>query len=337
MSTKDVIVAHLEQVDSATGRDLRDHLGISRQALNSHIRPLLASGRVVKSGSTRNARYYASRRAPASTGLSRSFPLRGQGEHQVYENIAIRLNLRALLRPNVLSLVEYAFTGMLNNAIDHSRSAQCRVSIQIGPGNVWFQVRDHGIGMFHSIADKLGLDDEYAAMIELVKGKTAIKSTSHAGEGIFFTAKCADRLKIRSHRIQLEWDRARGDVFVSERRFTKGTTVEFNLRRDTRMRLANVFSTYGSREHDCQFNKTNVMVKLVKTEYVSRSEARQLLANLETCDEIELSFKDVKQMGQGFADEIFRVFANRHPGIKIRTVRINPTIAAMIRHVRDQH
>ena len=336
MSTKDVIVEHLEKLDSATGRELRDRLGISRQALNSHIRPLLASGRVVKSGSTRNARYYSSRHAPASTRLSSNFSLCGLGEHQAYENIAIRLNLRALLRPNVLSIVEYAFTGILNNAIDHSNSEQCQVSAQIGPGHVWFQVRDRGIGVFHSIAAKLGLDNEHAAMIELVKGNPKTKSATHSGEGIFFIAKCADRLKIRSHRIQLEWDRARDDVFVSEPRFCTGTIVEFNLRRDSRTRLANLFSTYESRDNNCQFNKTNVLVKLIKPEYVSRSEARQLMANLEEYKEIELNFKGVKQMGQGFADEIFRVFANRHPDIKIRTARINPSIAAVIRHVKEQ-
>ncbi|MCZ6781406.1 MAG: STAS-like domain-containing protein, partial [Nitrospirae bacterium] len=62
-------------------------------------------------------------------------------------------------------------------------------------------------------------------------------------------------------------------------------------------------------------------------------EARRLLANLETFSEIVLDFRDVKSLGQGFADEVFRVFAGRYPAIAISTENTNPVIDAMIRHV----
>jgi hypothetical protein len=41
----------------------------------------------------------------------------------------------------------------------------------------------------------------------------------------------------------------------------------------------------------------------------------------------------VQSVGQGFADEVFRVFAGRNPAIAIATVNTNPVIDAMIRHV----
>ena len=41
----------------------------------------------------------------------------------------------------------------------------------------------------------------------------------------------------------------------------------------------------------------------------------------------------VRHVGQGFADEIFRVFASRHPGIVIRLTNATPAVEAMIRHV----
>ena len=62
---------------------------------------------------------------------------------------------------------------------------------------------------------------------------------------------------------------------------------------------------------------------------ISRSEARRLLLGLEKFKEIILDFKDVKKIGQGFADEIFRVFHNRHPNIVINTVNVSPTIKQM--------
>jgi hypothetical protein len=160
---------------------------------------------------------------------------------------------------------------------------------------------------------------------------------AHTGEGIFFTSRAADRFVLRSHRVQVEWNRLRDDVFVSSPRFLQGTSVSFAIQRDSRLRLESVFAEFAPEEYDFQFQKTRMLVKLLQRDYVSRSEARRLLANLEKFREIVLDFRDVKSVGQGFADETFRVFANRHPGIRITTEHANPAVDAMIRHVRSQH
>jgi hypothetical protein len=65
----------------------------------------------------------------------------------------------------------------------------------------------------------------------------------------------------------------------------------------------------------------------------SRSAAKRLLHNLDCFSEIELDLGDVRHVGQGFADEIFRVFASRHPGIVIRPTNTTAAVEAMIRHV----
>ena len=44
----------------------------------------------------------------------------------------------------------------------------------------------------------------------------------------------------------------------------------------------------------------------------------------------------VRRVGQGFADEIFRVFATAHPGIEIRAINASSAVGAMLRHVRDR-
>jgi hypothetical protein len=79
-----------------------------------------------------------------------------------------------------------------------------------------------------------------------------------------------------------------------------------------------------------------VWVKLLQPDYVSRSEARRLLVNLEKFREIVLDFRDVRSVGQGFADEVFRVFTGRNPEIVIRSENVNPAVMAMIRHVSRQ-
>jgi len=316
---------------SATSPELAEHLGITRQAVNQHIRQLLGRRQIVKTGSTRAARYYLPDHAPKGRRFERTFILAGLDESEVYQELALALNLRSL-RDNVESIVHYAFTEMLNNAIDHSESGQCKVTLDVGPACVHFTVRDFGIGVFHSIADKLGLPDEHAAMIELIKGKTTTMPDRHSGEGIFFVSRAADRYTLCSHRLQLRRGRFADDIFVSDQRRMEGTLVEFEIGSTSRTSLEKVFEKFAPAEYDFRFEKTRVFVKLLQKDYVSRSEAKRLLHNLEKFSEIELDMREVANVGQGFVDEVFRVFCTRHPGIAISAVNASSAAAAMVRH-----
>jgi DNA-binding MarR family transcriptional regulator len=327
------MLAYLSRRRSASGGELRSHLGISRQALSVHVRSLIETGKVVRSGSARGARYMLRGRAPAAAAISRALRIRGLDEARSWDELAAGLNLHRALRPNVEAVAHYAFTEMLNNAIEHSEAERCSIRLRLEPGTLSFEIRDPGIGVFHSIASKLHLDDENTALVELLKGRTTTMREAHTGEGIFFTSRAADRFVLRSHRIQVEWSRIKDDVFVSNPRFLKGTSVSFLIQRSSRLYLEEIFREFAPEEYDFRFLKTRVLVKLLQRDYVSRSEARRLIANLEKFSEIVLDFRDVKSVGQGFADEVFRVFARRHPAIKIAAENTKPAVDAMIRHV----
>jgi hypothetical protein len=146
--------------------------------------------------------------------------------------------------------------------------------------------------------------------------------------------RCGNRdgFVLRSHRIELEWDRQRDDVFVPQRRFLVGTDVRFSVRRSARQRLEAVFSEFAPAEFDYELLRTQVHVKLLRKDYVSRSEAKRLLVNLEKFRQIELDFRDVVSVRQGFADGVFRVFSSRHPEIEISARGADPAVAAMLRH-----
>lgn len=331
-STRDSIRKLLAKKGSASGPELATALGITRQAISLHLRQMIAAGDVFKSGSTRAARYFPGDYAPAPRRTRLDLPLPGLDESVVYNKVAMTMNL-AGLPPNVEAIAHYAFTEMLNNAIDHSMADRCAIEVQLDAARFSFSVKDSGIGVFQSIASKKELDDEPAAMIELIKGKTTTMPDVHSGEGIFFVSRAADRFVLRSHRLQLEWDRDRDDVFVSDPRFTKGTLVQFEIRKDSRTRLSDVFAAFAPEEYDYRFEKTRVQVKLLRSDYVSRSEAKRLLHNLDRFSEIELDFRGVRHVGQGFADEVFRVFAAAHPGIVIRAANAAEPVTAMVRHV----
>jgi anti-sigma regulatory factor (Ser/Thr protein kinase)/biotin operon repressor len=336
MDPKRAILAYLARRRAVPARALREHLGITRQALNVHMRQLIRSGKVLKSGSTRGASYSLARRPPPSVVQGRAVSLRGLDESKVYDQLSTALNLRTHVKRNVEAIVHYAFTEMLNNAIEHSAADRGRVRVRLEPAAVGFEVSDPGIGVFHSISSKLGLEDEQAGLLELLKGRTTTMREKHTGEGIFFTSRVADRFVLRSHRIRLEWNRFKDDVFVSRQRFLAGTRVDFLIERGTRRRLEDIFGEFAPAEYDYRFDKTRVLVKLLQTEYVSRSEAKRLLANLDKFREVVLDFRDVTSIGQAFADEVFRVFAAAHPGIKVSAENADPVVAAMLRHVGGQ-
>ena len=335
MSTPESIMAFLQEQGASGSKTLCKHLGISRQALNVHLNRLIDEGRVVRTGATRNTQYSLPGRLPQPRQYSSERLTEDLDENSVFQRIALSLNLPHALTPNAETVFQYVFTEILNNAIDHSESVKVRVSVVLGPQSVSAEIKDNGIGIFLSIAQKLGYPDEHDALLQLVKGKTTTMPEAHSGEGIFFSSKAASVLVIRSHRIEVEWNRKLKDVFVSNRRHVKGTHVQIEVRRDSRTKLEGIFDEFAPREFDYQFSKSRVHVKLLGNKYISRSEARRLILNLEKFKIIELDFKNVESIGQGFTDEVFRVFSNNHPAIAIQVTNASPAIDAMIQHARS--
>jgi anti-sigma regulatory factor (Ser/Thr protein kinase) len=335
MTTPESILAFLQEKGSSGSKTLCEHLGISRQALNVHLNRLIDEDKVVRTGATRNARYSLPEHLPRPKPYRGEFLTGDLDENRVYQRLVLSLNLSHALNPNAETVFQYVFTEMLNNAIDHSESRKVRVSTVLEPGSVKAEVRDNGIGVFSSIAQKLNFPDEHDALLQLVKGKTTTMPEAHSGEGIFFASKAASTLVIRSHRIQVEWSKRLRDIFVSNRRYVKGTHVQIEVRRNSRTKLEDIFNEFAPQEFDYEFSRSKVHVKLLGNKYISRSEARRLLVNLEKFKLVELDFKNVESVGQGFADEVFRVFANTQPGIIIHPVNTSPAVGTMIQHARS--
>jgi len=338
MNTKEKILQFITTNKSASGPELVMHFGISKQAINKHIKALVQEQKIVKKGVTRGSIYILASKtktAPALPKINETLQLKGLEEHEVFRNIDLRTNLKRLVSEQAFTILRYAFTELLNNSIDHSTSQTCSVQIVLDQYDVNFIIRDFGIGIFQSISSKFGLNDEQEALGELLKGKTTTMSERHSGEGVFFSSKSADKVAFRSHNINVVFDNLKNDVFVEHKRFIEGTDVRFSISRNTKRELSEIFSQYSPEEYNYQFEKTKVMVKLFLRDYVSRSEAKRLISGLDKFKEVILNFENVASIGQGFADEIFRVFQNDHPDIRILTENTDPVLQQMIKHVVD--
>jgi hypothetical protein len=149
----------LSNQKSANARELLELFGFSRQALHKHMKDLIRTGKVLKHGTTRGARYTLSgvsgdkRSAFERLGLLRTykkrFAVEGLEEHKVFEEISLFLGLRKYVNKNTYTTAEYAFTEILNNAVEHSYSKNVAVLVIVDPDGLQFAIRDHGIGAFH--------------------------------------------------------------------------------------------------------------------------------------------------------------------------------------------
>jgi DNA-binding MarR family transcriptional regulator len=341
MDTRSRILAALRSRRSWSGAQIAAALGLTRQAAHRHLIRLLDEGLVRRTGRTRGVLYRLPDRggnAPASSSpasFHRAYRIDGLMEDAVFADAEVRLALRRSLSGAAYEIFAYAFTEMLNNAIEHSHSPTCTVDVTLADREVRAQIRDQGVGVFSSVAERHNLPEEEAAIGELLKGKATSLPERHAGEGIFFTSKACDNLSLRSHRLDLVFDTRKKDTFVTVRTYIKGTDVALRVSRSARRRLKDVFSSFAPEEFEFRFDRSLVIVRFFAREHVSRSEARRLLARLDQFREVILDFSGVRSIGQGFADEIFRVFAHTHPEVVLKRVNVLPGIEAVIRHVVD--
>ena len=104
------------------------------------------------------------------------------------------------------------------------------------------------------------------------------------------------------------------------------------LNKDTDRTAHEVFEKYTNDEYI--FDRTTITVHLAKEylgeTFMSRSKAKRILLNADKFKVIFLDFDGIKTIGQGFADEIFRVYKNKNPEIQIIPINANAEVNFMI-------
>lgn len=309
--------------------DLARRLGISRQAAHLHLTGLVRAKKLERIGAGRGTRY----RLPRVALVALANPRAGLAEDVVWRDVAEVALLRQL-RPNVTSMLRFAFTEMVNNAIEHSRGSTVWVDVIDAGKAIAFEVRDDGVGIFAHVMETRGLRTPFEAIAELQKGKVTTMPETHTGQGIFFTSKLADRMTIESETTRWVIDNVREDQGAEIAPLRKGTRVHFEVAKDSKRTTEETFARYTDERFE--FSKTRAVIKLFRegNEIVSRSEARRLLAGLEKFREVALDFKEVRGIGQGFADEVFRVWQRDHPGTRLVAVNANAAVKFMIDRAR---
>ena len=240
-------------------------------------------------------------------------------------------------KENIRHILNYTFTEMLNNAIEHSSGNEITIFYAEDYKRIFVYIEDNGIGIFRKIKKDHNLENENQAIFELQKGKLTSDTENHSGEGIFFTSKVVDFFQIKS--FDKEFYTGNTQNLYNFQKIEnidneiKGTSVLFILDKSTERTTFQVFQEYT--DDNYVFDKTTITVHLAKEymgeSFMSRSQARRILLNAEKFRIIFLDFTEVNMVGQAFADEIFRVYKNKKPDIQIIPININAEIDFMIK------
>jgi hypothetical protein len=226
-----------------------------------------------------------------------SYPREGLPEDRVWQRLLAPVV--ADLPENVHDVWRYGCTEMINNAVDHS-----------GGSVVLVGMRRNAL-----LTQAWVVDD---------------------GEGIFFASKVFDRFDIRSGPLHFAQAEGKVDVLSELDAGASGTTVFMQLANDSARTTREVFDRFAAPE-EYTFAKTLVPVKLAQHEserLVSRSQARRLTMRFERFQTVILDFAGVDEIGQAFADEVFRVFQAAHPQTTLVPVDMAPRVQAMVSRAR---
>ncbi len=321
------ILAAIAQDGGNVAARLAGQHGVSRQSASAWLAKLKQEGLVASAGVGRGVRY----RLVTLAQVRQVYPRAGLHEDRVWrESIAPRLGD---LPANARDIWHYAVTEMVNNAIDHSGSKRVTVKLLRDALNTTVYVADEGEGIFLKIQRALNLYDPREAILELAKGKLTTDPVHHTGEGIFFSSKVMDAFDIRSGTLHFMHDGWGADVLLERPADAPGTLVLMRLANDSQRSLKEVFDQFAAPEK-YTFAKTIVPVRLAQHEgeqLVSRSQAKRLTMRFERFQTVVMDFAGVGEIGQAFADEVFRVFRQAHPATALLPINMTPAVEKMFK------
>lgn len=310
------------------GGHRRFNLEHGRLAWAAHQRDRSGPTQIRRDSHSPQLRFEASVVPVGRPDWSSSYPLIDLAEDFVFAEMVAALKIDRH-RP-AWHIMAYAFNEMVNNAIDHSGGMRVEVAAWVDEHRWAFSVLDDGEGIFPQLRRGLGLAHDFEALLELTKGKQTTMPERHSGEGVFFTSKMVDVFRLSSAGIRYTVDNDRDDFAVGNARTRLGTLVEVSIDADTSRTSAQVFAQFSDVDHGFFRTRPAVALAGLGLTFASRSEARRLLSGLDDFTEIDADFAGVTDVGQGFVDELIRVWPSMNPGKTVNPINMVGAVEMMV-------
>ena len=321
--------ALVERRGEVQNRDVTAALRVSAATAHRLLQALVLGGMLARHGKGRAARYRL-------RALRRRFRREGLDEHRVWEEVAAELARIRPLDPDDARSLAYAASEILNNAVDHSRGRTVEVVVAFEKGGTTVAtIQDDGVGVFRRVCEDFGYATPHDAIVQLEQGKLTSDPTRHSGEGLFFSSKAVTRFRLESQGVAWIVDNRLRDSGIGPSEVRRGTRVRLEIVPGHVPRLEDVFAAYTDPK-SLQFTRTRATIKLgaLGRVLVSRSEAKRLVARLTDFTHVTLDFSGVEAVGQGFCDEVFRVFAAAQPQVTLEPAGMNDAVAFMVGRAR---
>lgn len=313
------------------------HLGVTRRTAHRVLAGLVEAKWLVNDGSVRYPNY----RPGALRQVHKSYDLPGLSEDVPW---LIDFAPYFALPPAVTRMVQHTFCELMNNANDHSGGSQVTVSLRQTATHAQLMVTDNGCGLFQQIEDHFAIPHPRLAMLELSKGKLTSRPDDHCGQGLFITSKLADVFGLHANDAAFQRRASDGEHWralgslkqasSSQADTSKaGTSVFASFALDTPRTLTDVRTAYSLDGLGASFDRTVVPLRLLASDGIgleSRAQARRVASRLNRFRRAEVDFGGVADIGQAFADELFRVLARNQPDLDLVPVNMSKVVSAMI-------
>lgn len=325
---RSIILYLLEKIkngDKSVTKKVSDTFDINQTTVHTYANELIKEGVIIKAGRDKYE---------LVSNMYKYHLERSVGEMEMDDRVYL-----SVMEPHVKSLSEnvrhiwgYTFSEMINNVIDHSGSPSVDILVRQDYLSTSVVISDKGVGIFKKIKEFFGLATLDDAISELFKGKLTTDKENHSGEGIFFSSKMVDFFAIVSDGKVFSNDIFDNSMVQEYREQSEGTVVIMELSNFSNKVPKEIFDQYA--DTDNGFFKTVLPIRnIFETEPVSRSQAKRLCNRLESFREVVIDFESVKWMGQGFAHQLFVVFAAGHDGIKLEPINMCEEVESMYKHV----
>lgn len=319
----------VDRLGEVRNRDVVRALRVSAATAHRLLQALVLAGSLERRGKGRSSSY-------CLPTVRRRFRLDGLDEHRAWDAVAAEIGRIRPLPSDAARSLAYVASEILNNAVDHSHGRTVTVGVAFEKGGTSVTtVTDDGIGVFRRVCEDFGYATPADAIVQLEKGKLTSDPARHSGEGLFFSSKAVTRFRLESQGTAWIVDNEVHDSAIAPSEVRRGTRARLEIVPGVVPRLEEVFASYTDPE-TLEFTRTRATIKLAAlgSVLVSRSEAKRLVLRLTEFRNVTLDFSQVEVVGQGFCDEVFRVFALAHPEITLEPVGMNDTVAFMVGRAR---
>jgi len=311
---------------------VEERTGASHRASLAALRRLVDAQWLTRSGSSRRPVY-----APGLLRqVVRSYTLHGLQEDLPWQrDFAPNFELPR----HVARMVQHGFTELVNNAADHSGGTSVTVSLRQTPSHAQLLVSDDGCGVFSKICEAFDIADAQHAMLELSKGRLTSQPAQHTGRGLFFSSQLADVFDIHANGTAFQRRAWESTGWQPGRPLPRqGSSIYMSVALDTTRTLDQVMEAWSMDGTGIEFDRTTINLRLLAgpgQALDSRAQARRVAARLPQFRRAEISFAGVEDVGHGFTDELFRVFARAHQEVELLPTHMTPRIAALVKSAQN--